>query len=67
MLSVTLASLRVSVGVTLSALLMGAAQAPSEEPDAGASDEIRRTKPDFVLYDPTGGKPPRGVMQISSG
>ena len=39
-------------------LLMGAGQAPGEEPDADPSDEIRRTKPDFVLYDPTGGKPP---------
>lgn len=40
-------------------LALSAALAPGEEPDAGPSDEIRRTKPDFVLYDPTGGKPPK--------
>ena len=40
------------------ALLMGAGPAPCEEPDADPAVEIRRTEPDFVLYDPMGGKPP---------
>jgi len=52
-----LASLSVCVGVALSALLVNAGQVSGAEPSAAPS-EIRRTKPDFVLYDPTGGKPP---------
>jgi hypothetical protein len=40
------------------ALLMGAGQAHGAEPAADPAVEIRRTKPDFVLFDPTGGKRP---------
>jgi hypothetical protein len=31
---------------------------PHKAPDLDPAVEIRRTEPDFVLYDPTGGKPP---------
>jgi len=44
--------------VAFAATAISAVQAHGEEPDADPSDEIRRTNPDFVLYDPTGGRPP---------
>lgn len=50
LLSFALASLFLFVGATLLAILMSAGQAHGEEPDTDPSDEIRRTKPDFVLF-----------------
>lgn len=58
LLRATLASLRACVGVATSVFLAGVVPAHGEEPVANSSDEIRRTRPDFVLFDPTGGKSP---------
>jgi len=44
--------------VAFAVTAMSAGQAHGEEPDADPAEEIWRTQPDFVLYDPTGGRPP---------